>query len=137
MDMAAVDRIAAMREARLDPPTRQQHRATRPALHDGTGGARFLAGTRGIDHHGLVALLDRKLGRAHERGLAAHADQRRIQRMIGDQPQGAAGAEDVGALVAIEIEGVSPVYVRVAHVVPPRRWRSAAGIKVRLPSTLC
>jgi hypothetical protein len=125
MDMAAIDRIAAMGEARLDPPIRQKHRATRPTLHDRAGGARFLAGARGIDNHRLVALLDRELGRAHERGLATHPDQRRIQRMIGDQPQDAAGAEDVGALVAIEAEGIAEAF---AHVQPSTTLRNAASV---------
>jgi hypothetical protein len=116
MHGGAVDRLAAMGEAILDPPVRQQHPAVRTRLHDGAGGALFLARPRGVDDHGPVALLDGELGAAHEGRLAAHADQRRIQWVVGDQPQRAAGAEHIGALVAVEGEGVA-----TAHGVPPSR----------------
>jgi UTP-glucose-1-phosphate uridylyltransferase len=116
MHGSTVDRLAAMGEAVLDPPIRQQHSAVRSRLYDGAGHALLLARPRGVDDHGLVALLDDKLDAAHEGCLAAHANQRRIQRMVGDQPQRAAGAEHVGALVAIEGEGVA-----AAHVEPPNR----------------
>ena len=81
-----VDRLTMMGEALLHLPIRQQHRAVWPLLDNGTGHALLLARTRGVDDHGLVALLDGEFGRAHERCLAAHADQWRIQRMVGDQP---------------------------------------------------
>jgi hypothetical protein len=58
MDVAAVGLVAAMGEARLDSPVRQQRRSIRPALDDRAGDALLLAGARGIDHHGLVALFD-------------------------------------------------------------------------------
>jgi hypothetical protein len=111
-----VDRLAAMGEAVLDPPIRQQHPALRSRLHDSAGHALLLARPRGIDDHGLVAPLDGKLDAAHKGRLAAHADQRRIQRMVGDQPQRAADAEHVGALVALEGEAVA-----AAHVERPKR----------------
>jgi hypothetical protein len=116
MHGGTVDRLAAMGKTLLDPPIRQQHSAVRPRLRDGAGHALLLARPRGVDDHGPVALLDGKLDTAHKGRLAAHTDQRRIQRMVGDQPQRAAGAEHVGALVAIEGEGVA-----TAHVEPPNR----------------
>jgi hypothetical protein len=105
-----IDRLTMMGEAFFDAPVRQQHRAVRTPLDDGTCRTLLLARPRGVDDHGLVALLDGKLGDTHEGGLAAHTDQRRIQRMVGDQPQGAAGAEHVGALVALESEGVATTH---------------------------
>ena len=52
-----------MDEACLDVPVRQQHRATRSALNERAGGARFLAGPRGMDP-GLVRALHEVLNAA-------------------------------------------------------------------------
>jgi hypothetical protein len=112
----AVDRLAAMGEAVLDPPIRQRHPALRSRLHDGAGHTLLPARPRGVDDHGLVALFDGQLDATYEGSLAAHADQRRIQRMVGDQPQRAAGTEHVGTLIAIEGKGVA-----AGHVDPPSR----------------
>jgi hypothetical protein len=115
MDGGTVDRLAAMGEAVLHVPVHQQHRAIRPLLDHGAGDALFLACSRCINNHCPVALLHGELGRAHEGRLAAHADQRRIQRVVGDQPQRAAGTEHVGTLVAIEAEAVATAHVELPN----------------------
>jgi hypothetical protein len=113
-------------------PVDEQHRAAGTRLHDRTRHPLLLASARGVDDDSLVASFDGKLRRAHKPCLAANADQRRIQRMIGDQPQSAADTEHVGALVAVETEGVV-----LAQGAAPSRWRSVAGIRVSAPSNLC
>ena len=115
MHSGTVGCFAAMGEAVLHVPVRQRNRAIRPLLDHGTGDALFPACPRSVDDYGLVALLDDELGRANEGRLAAHADQRCIQRVIGDQPQSAAGAEHVGALVAVEGEDIAGEDFAAAH----------------------
>jgi hypothetical protein len=125
-----IDRFAMVGKAFFDPPVRQQRLAVRPMPDAGARRTLFLAGARGINHDGLVTALDNELGRTHEGSLAAHADQWRIQRMVGDQPQRAAGAEHVGPLVALESEGVATAhgnaltqrsFTRLSMTSPPRR----------------